>query len=231
MQSLPVEHWSFYELLEFFGSRILFAVLCGGLIGIERELKHKVAGLKTNILICVGAALYTAISVTISSQHASHGYYGDPGRLAAQIVSGVGFLGGGAILHSKGTIFGLTTAATIWVVAAIGLTVGIGRADIAIGVTLIVLIVLTMTSYFEDKILGRMVTFSSEILLSDPEGTTRLKVNELLEKNDLFLDDFDLIQQGKLTQINLRFKGHRDNNKKFILSLWGLPGVKEVKQL
>src|SRR5689334_5071130 len=114
----PSSSWTFLELLQFFGPKVLFSVLCGGLIGLERELKNKPAGIKTNILMCLGATLYTSTSVLISSIHAASGHYGDPGRLAAQIVSGIGFLGGGTIIQARGTVLGLTTAATIWTVAA-----------------------------------------------------------------------------------------------------------------
>src|SRR5687767_6603450 len=111
--------WTFAELLHYLGPRILFAILCGGIIGLERELKNKPAGIKTNMLICLGASLYTSVSVMASQGIAESGHYGDPSRVAAQIVSGIGFLGGGTIIQARGTITGLTTAATIWVVAAI----------------------------------------------------------------------------------------------------------------
>src|SRR3712207_3170052 len=110
--------WNFAQLIHFFGPKVLVAIFCGGLIGLERELKGKPAGIKTNMLICLGATIYTCISVLISSSHSATGHYGDPARVAAQIVSGIGFLGGGSIIQSRGTIQGLTTAATIWVVAA-----------------------------------------------------------------------------------------------------------------
>lgn len=116
----------FLELIAFFGPKIVFAFICGGIIGLERELKHKAAGIKTNMLICVGAAIYSSISVLIASLFSSESYFGDPGRISAQIVSGIGFLGGGAIIQARGTIVGLTTAASIWVVAAIGICVGLG---------------------------------------------------------------------------------------------------------
>lgn len=115
---------------------ILLAVLFGGAIGFERELQGKAAGLRTNILICVGAALFTQLSVWVA------GAVGDPSRIAAQIVSGVGFLGAGTILHARGQITGLTSAATIWVVAAIGVTLGSRHLFIAAGVTLLMLFVL-----------------------------------------------------------------------------------------
>ena len=79
-------NWSFVQLLEFFGPKILFSILCGGLVGLERELKNKPAGIKTNILICLGSSLYTSVSVLISTSFADSGHYGDPARVAAQIV-------------------------------------------------------------------------------------------------------------------------------------------------
>src|ERR1700751_4326973 len=128
--SLPSGDWTFLQLLQVFGPRVAFAIICGGIIGLERELKNKPAGIKTNILICLGAAVYSSISILSSLAHSASGYYGDPSRIAAQIVSGIGFLGGGTIIQARGTILGLTTAATIWVVAALGICIGIGHADI-----------------------------------------------------------------------------------------------------
>lgn len=124
--------------------KLLLAAVLGGAIGIERELAGKPAGLRTNILICIGAALFTQLSVDIAKIGFSpDGHpYGDTTRIAAQIVSGIGFLGAGAILHGGGAIVGLTTAATIWVVAAIGAAVGAGAYVDALGATALIMIVL-----------------------------------------------------------------------------------------
>ena len=120
------------------GIKIFTALLLGGMIGFDREIKMKAAGLKTNILICLGSTLFTSISF-MNYGLAPHS---DPNRMAAQIVSGIGFLGAGAILHSKGNVSGLTTAATIWLVAAIGFTIGSGYPLSAAMFTVTVLIVL-----------------------------------------------------------------------------------------
>lgn len=190
---LSSNSWSFFQLLQFFAPKIFFSILCGGLIGLERELKNKPAGIKTNILICVGSALYTSVSVLVSMSLAESGHYGDPARIAAQIVSGIGFLGGGTIIQSRGTILGLTTAATIWVVAAIGLCIGIGHADIAVASSITVVLVLVATNVFEDKVLGRSLTFACDILVEDPTGTVRNAINQALARNDLTLEDFDTL--------------------------------------
>jgi putative Mg2+ transporter-C (MgtC) family protein len=116
--------------------RLLLAAGLGAAIGIERELRQKPAGLRTNILIAVGAALFTIVSVAIAATG------GTPDRIAAQIVTGVGFLGAGAILRGSASVHGMTTAATIWVNAAVGMAAGAGfylGATIATVITLIVL--------------------------------------------------------------------------------------------
>ncbi|MDQ2665994.1 MAG: MgtC/SapB family protein [Gemmatimonadota bacterium] len=116
------------------------AVLLGGIIGFEREVAGKPAGLRTNILICMGAALLMDVSIRIGIVNGVR--MGDPGRIAAQIVSGVGFLGAGTIMQSQGMVTGLTSAATIWVVAAIGMSVGAGYYVEGIGAGLLVTFVL-----------------------------------------------------------------------------------------
>ncbi|HEX2342901.1 MAG TPA: MgtC/SapB family protein [Vicinamibacterales bacterium] len=127
-------HVLFTDLL----GRMFLAAALGAVIGLERELRQKEAGLRTNILITMGSALFTILSIEIP------GPTGDPGRIAAQIVTGIGFLGGGAILHTKGTIQGLTTAATIWMNAATGVAAGAGRYSLAIVATATTLLTLVL---------------------------------------------------------------------------------------
>jgi putative Mg2+ transporter-C (MgtC) family protein len=103
------------------------AVLCGGLIGVERQLRGKAAGIRTSILICLGTAIFVALGASMPSNQS------DPTRVLAQVVSGIGFLGGGVILARKGLITGVTSAAVIWVLAALGAMIGLGH----IGATLV----------------------------------------------------------------------------------------------
>jgi uncharacterized membrane protein YhiD involved in acid resistance len=121
--------------------KLLLAVLLGGIIGFEREIAGKPAGLRTNILICIGAALLMDLSTRVGLVDGKR--IGDPGRIAAQIVSGVGFLGAGTIMQAQGMVTGLTSAATIWVVAAIGMAVGAGYYVEGIGAGLLVTFVLS----------------------------------------------------------------------------------------
>jgi len=229
--SFASNSWSLLQLLQFIGPRVLFAILCGGLIGLERELKNKPAGIKTNVLICLGSMLYSTVSMLIASAYSESGHLGDPSRIAAQIVSGIGFLGGGTIIQSRGTILGLTTAATIWVVAAIGIAIGIGHADIAVISSICVIVVLVSTSIFEDRILGRSLSFACEVVVDDPQGKVRLAINQALADNELVLDDFDISSRAGLSVLTFQYSGHRGDHKKFILNLWNVPGIKEVKQL
>jgi putative Mg2+ transporter-C (MgtC) family protein len=125
------------------------AVLLGGAIGLERQIAGKAAGLRTNILICLGSTLVTDLSIHLAGPD---GRAGDPARIAAQVVTGIGFIGAGTIIQSKGIIHGLTSAATIWVVAAIGLTIGAGFYIEGLGTGIVVLLVLSALGTWEHKL-------------------------------------------------------------------------------
>jgi putative Mg2+ transporter-C (MgtC) family protein len=129
--------------------RLLLAAGLGAAIGLEREYRQKPAGLRTNILIAVGSALFTILSIEMT------GKVGDPSRVAGQIVTGIGFLGGGAIMRNRDTVHGMTTAATIWVNAAVGVAAGMGQyalATFTVALTLLVLVALPpIEIYFERR--------------------------------------------------------------------------------
>src|SRR5665213_879614 len=117
-------HFSSLEQMVFSGSsieRLLTACALGGAIGLEREWRHKDSGLRTNMLICMGAALFTIMSVVLAGDNSPN-----KGQVASNIVQGIGFLGAGLILHTRSRVLGLTSAATVWVVAAIGMACGAG---------------------------------------------------------------------------------------------------------
>ena len=125
-------------------TRILLAAGLAGLLGLEREYDQKPAGLRTNMLIGIGSALFTILSLSFGQAN-----LGSTDRIAAQILTGIGFLGAGAILRYPRTIHGLTTAATIWVNAAIGMAVGVGMTGIAVGVTVVTLLILVALTPLE----------------------------------------------------------------------------------
>lgn len=124
---------------------ILLAICCGAALGLERQLKRKPAGLRTNILICLGAAVFTIISGRMAGDRDSIT------RIAAQIVTGVGFLGAGAVIQDRGGIHGLTTAATIWLGASIGMACGAKLYALAVVSTLIAIIVLAGLRRLENR--------------------------------------------------------------------------------
>jgi len=126
---------------------IVLAVVLGGAVGVEREVSGKAAGLRTNVLICLGAAVFTIISAKMALQ-----YDASVVRIAAQIVTGVGFIGAGAIIQDRGGVHGLTTAATIWLVASIGMACGAHFYRLAVLTTLVAIVVLIGLAKLEKSI-------------------------------------------------------------------------------
>lgn len=121
-------------------ARLVFAALIGGAIGIEREIKGKPAGMRTNILMCMGSCLIMILSIEVAHNTEK---IADPGRIAAQVVTGIGFLGAGTIIRSKASVTGLTSAATLWFVAALGLVIGYGDYLLPLAATILMIITLT----------------------------------------------------------------------------------------
>jgi len=156
------------------------AAILGGAIGLEREIKGKPAGLRTNILICVGAALFTELSITAAEFFGGDGGPADPTRISAQIVSGIGFLGAGTIIQARGTVSGLTSAATLWVVAAIGIAAGSGAFVAAVGGTVLVLAVLLPLGRIELRLARRRLGRIVLIRLKESEGLME-RIQSLLE--------------------------------------------------
>jgi putative Mg2+ transporter-C (MgtC) family protein len=152
VNDLPVfESWDrLGPVLVPFMIRCGMAALCGAIVGLERELKRKPAGFRTNILICVGAAMYMSVGLLLV--HAG-GEQGDPSRIAAQVVTGIGFLGAGCIIQAGARVTGLTSAATIWVVAAIGIVSGAGFPLLAVIAAVLVVATLAVLGVLEKRYL------------------------------------------------------------------------------
>ena len=136
--------------------KLLLSLLLGGLVGVERELKGRPAGLRTHVLVCIGSTIMLIAAqqaaAVFASKSPNASLVMDPNRIAAGIVTGIGFLGAGAILRTGDIIRGLTTAATIWFVAALGIVIGNGAFAMASASTLLVLIVLQGLDYIEHRI-------------------------------------------------------------------------------
>ena len=179
--------WLRLDLVE----RLLLAAALGGLIGLEREVHGKPAGFRTNLLICVGSALLTDLSVVIAMTADPATTNADPARIAAQIVSGIGFLGAGTIVQSRGSVVGLTTAATLWVVAAIGIAAGAGAYVEAIGTTILVIVALILLGRFEYRFFQEAHESILRVTM-DVDGGAFERVREALTDVDAELESLEV---------------------------------------
>jgi putative Mg2+ transporter-C (MgtC) family protein len=149
---LPIHYISEIDILIFLLPKVGVALLIGTIIGVEREYRGKLAGIKTNALICAASALFTALSLIMSENgSSSSAHSADATRIVAQIVSGIGFIGAGAIFKSSSKVQGLTTAAVIWTVSALGILVGYGIFLTTIIITLGLIGFLSIVAYFEKR--------------------------------------------------------------------------------
>jgi putative Mg2+ transporter-C (MgtC) family protein len=191
---------------------LLLAVVLGGSIGLEREIRGKAAGLRTNILICVGAALFTRLSIEIA------GGVGDPARITAQIVTGVGFIGAGTILHSRGHVSGLTSAATIWLVAAIGVAVGSGALLEATGTTLVVFLVLAVLGWLEKR-LQRYGGVTHVTLEIDDDPERLADIERIVQQVGLSVEELRTEHREGRVLVRLALAGPRRLHEKARLDL------------
>ena len=159
-------------------ARLVVAAILGGIIGLERQLRHKPAGLRTNMFICFGAAMFTVLSRQLAGTEA------DSARIAAQIIPGIGFIGAGSILHSRGSVTGLTTAATLFVVASVGMAVGGGLYLTACFATAIILIALALLGRLERTYALRTALTAYEVTGRNVDSMLR-EVNRILNEEKL----------------------------------------------
>ena len=184
--------------------RIVSALFLGALIGLERELTNKYAGLRTNILVCVGACIFTIISIygfpIVPTSGEEFGTR-DTARVAAQVVTGIGFVGGGAVLRHGATILGLTTAATLWIAASVGMACGAGMLGIALFSTVLTLVVLVSARFLERS-----------VLTTSTKNTKRLKVNiTCLNEYSTKIYDSIIEKYSNLKEISKKMNKNDDN--------------------
>lgn len=208
------------------GFKVALSILCGGTIGLEREIKHKPAGLRTNILICLGSSLFTMLSVLMSAS--APGEPGDPTRVAAQIVSGVGFLGGGMILQSGGSVSGLTSAATVWVVAAIGMCIGLGYPITAAIFTITVFVTLYFLSKVDRKIFGKIHCYETWIHLKSMDPIARAEIMETFQHGDLELTRLSVDERDERYQILARYFSSEVRHLRIQAALWSVSSVDRI---
>jgi len=156
--------------------RLLVAAILGGIIGLERQLRHKPAGLRTNLFICFGSAMFTVLSDQLAGSLG-----GDHTRVAAQIIPGIGFIGAGSILHARGSVVGLTTAATLFVVASVGMAAGGGLYVTAMFATGMILLALALLGKLEQKLYFKSILVTYEVTGATAEGVL-IEANRVLDQ-------------------------------------------------
>ncbi len=158
--------------------RLGLAAALGGIIGLEREFRHKAAGLRTNMLICLGSALFTILSAQMADK-----FGGDNVRIASQIIPGIGFIGAGAILRERGSVIGLTTAATIFVAAAVGMAAGAGFYVTALFATAVILVALVPLGQLERRFEHKHLSINYEVVGPNTDAVLAELDRILGEKN------------------------------------------------
>jgi putative Mg2+ transporter-C (MgtC) family protein len=210
--------------IEFF-VRLALAALLGGMIGLERERSQQAAGLRTHMIVALGAALITIISIKIGTM-----YGNDRGRIAAQIVSGIGFLGAGAIMRYGTSVKGLTTAACLWTAAGIGMATGAGYYAGAAVATLLTLVATFVMGKLEDAIIGDTDVKKIVVVSGDVPGL-RGKAEEILRRAGARIDDFGLEKDLKAKRQTLEFTticGSGVDLEALAHELGGLPDVERI---
>lgn len=205
------------------------SVACGAAIGFERELSDKPAGLRTNMLICVGSTLITMTSISLALSYGSRQVnIADPGRIAAQIVSGIGFLGAGTIIQARGAVHGLTTAATIWVMAGIGLAIGTGYYAPAVATTVLLLGILAALGWLERHI-TRPHHFVYFHVSARREPGVIDALNDLAEEHNLRLPDLSLSSREGRMKLEFALTCTTRVRDDLIEELLDLDAVEEVR--
>lgn len=182
---------------------VLLAAFLGGLIGLDRELEGHAAGLRTNILVAAAAAVFADVSVNGFVE--LRGY--DPSRVAADVVSGIGFIGAGAIFAMGGRPRGLTTAAALWTSAAIGVTVGVGRWQVGIGLTVAALLALVALSWFADRVLGPHRTTVRDLYVVVPDATMAEPMQQHMQTHHVQIQQMHMVPLGTHVGIDLVLMG------------------------
>ena len=209
--------------------RLLLAGGYGGLIGVERELRGKSAGFRTNVVISLGAAVFMIVSERVAGPGGMRA--GDPARIAAQVVTGVGFLGAGAIIQSGGHVRGMTSAAMIWVVAAVGMAAGAGYAWLAGIATLLTLLTNSLLREFERRVLERCDATTCRLRFSAITDATRRALDEVFREHEVRLERVSLEPEGEGTVVTFEYCQAHDRHRRVLGEIWRLPGVAEVRHV
>jgi putative Mg2+ transporter-C (MgtC) family protein len=200
--------------------KLLLALAVGGVIGVEREMRDKAAGFRTNMFICAGSALFTIFSYRLTQVYG----LGDPVRIAAQIVTGVGFLGAGTILRENGEVRGLTTAATIWLVAALGMGVGGGLYLFSTAATVMIVLGLWLFPSVE-RLLVQVTQYRTYMVTCRPDLTKYQILVDMIRSHDLKIRTSRYVRQEQGMVCSWIVSGRPENHQRLVESLFGDPDV------
>ena len=194
--------------------RLVMAALLGGAIGLEREIKHRPSGLRTNLFICVGAALFTLLSDALAVR-----YLGDHTRIAAQIIPGIGFIGAGSILHNRGSLItGLTSAATLFVVASVGMAVGGGLYVTAVFATGLILVCLFLLGNAEQR-LNLKLTMNCYEVTGGNADEMKAEINAALESIHAMMANVRVAETRNHVRLQFELEGTRREQEKVLHAL------------
>jgi putative Mg2+ transporter-C (MgtC) family protein len=212
--------------------RLSVAAVLGGAIGMERELRERQAGLRTHLVVCVGSALFTLVSAYGFREFLVNGgsvVRADPTRIAAQIVSGIGFLGAGAIIRQGLSVRGLTTAATLWLVAAIGMASGAGYYSAAIIATLGALVTLGPLRIVSYRVIHRYRPEVDRLIVDIPAGGSPVPVLEAIEQRGGRVVSLEIAQEGDRRSIAIDVSLHGIAAPTIVADVGSIDGVLEVR--
>ena len=218
-------HLTMEDLLSKTLVRLTLAAVLGAVIGLERELKRKPAGLRTNMFICFGAALFTILSGELAKDFG----IGDRTRIAAQIIPGIGFIGAGSILHDKGGVSGLTTAATIFVVASIGMAAGGGLYVLAIFSTMLIYLALHLLGILERRLNLKPLIMNYTIISDKTADDLVAEVNSIMEDQGKEMEAMHLSRSGDKEKLSFRVDGTRHEHKLLMDQLRQSPDIRTLE--
>ncbi len=206
-------------------TRLILATFLGGLIGLEREMKHKPAGLRTNLFICFGCAMFTILSERLAGE-----FTGDHTRIAAQIIPGIGFIGAGSILHSRGSVQGLTTAATMFVVASVGMAAGGGLYLAAIFATVVILLALSLLGWMEAHFSLKPLLMAYEIAGDNAENLLSA-VNQVLEEEHKIMQTVQIGRANNHFRVQFTVDATKKEHTDLLQRLRRVPTMQQVECL
>jgi putative Mg2+ transporter-C (MgtC) family protein len=202
--------------------RLLLAAILGGAVGLERELRHRPTGLRTNLFICFGAAMYTILSFKLAGE-----FSGDHTRIAAQIIPGIGFIGAGSIIHARAGVTGLTSAATLFVVASIGMACGGGLYAPAVFATVMILLSLVLLGRLEERFSLKSFTTGYEVTGEDSDRVIGA-INSVLEDEHKVMQTVSVGRVGEKSKVQFTVEGTRKEHESLQARLRLLPEAEQV---